>query len=378
MRWRLLIGGIALVVAGGPAAAEHDHRGIYLAYANAPTERQSIARVPKLRVSFGEAPFEIVMDTGSTGILVSAHRIPNIDALPSLGPGKLTYSSSGRIMIGRWVMTPVTIIGDDGASARTEPMPVLAVMRIECTSWARRCTPTDEPRGVSMMGVGFGREHDHQTQSGPEKNPFLRIAHIAGPGRDGENAAGMRRGYIVTRRGVHLGLTAANTRGEFRYLQLERMPNGRDWQQTPACISVNGSTPACGDMLVDTGITTMFLTVPEQEIASALRRGANRAITLAAGSKVAIAAGATEGPEARYWFAVGDRRNPLAPERITFVRRSGKAFVNTGVHFLNGFDYLFDADEGRVGFRWTGHSPAQQGEISADRSAGQDRTEGRR
>ena len=76
-----------------------------------------------------------------------------------------------------------------------------------------------------MMGVGFGREHDHQTQSGPDRNPFLRIAHIAERERDGESTHEMRRGYIVTRRGVHLGLTAGNTRGDFHWLQLD--PHGQ-------------------------------------------------------------------------------------------------------------------------------------------------------
>jgi hypothetical protein len=52
-----------------------------------------------------------VMDTGSTGIVVSADKIPRIDTLPSLGPGTLTYSSSGRVMMGQWVITPVTIRG---------------------------------------------------------------------------------------------------------------------------------------------------------------------------------------------------------------------------------------------------------------------------
>jgi hypothetical protein len=40
---------------------------------------------------------------------------------------------------------------------------------------------------------------------------------------------------------------------------------------------------------------------------------------LAAGSKVAIAAGAADAPQVSYTFAVGDRRNPLAPDRLTSV-----------------------------------------------------------
>src|SRR5512132_4404722 len=37
------------------------------------------------------------------------------------------------------------------------PIAVLAVTRIACTERARRCTPNEAPRRVSMMGIGFRR-----------------------------------------------------------------------------------------------------------------------------------------------------------------------------------------------------------------------------
>src|SRR5690349_17815621 len=90
----LILGVAVLGIAGAQDCAadpdENGRRGIYLSYVNAPAESQNIIHVPKLMISFGATPFEIVMDTGSTGILVSARQIPNIDSLPSLGPGKLT------------------------------------------------------------------------------------------------------------------------------------------------------------------------------------------------------------------------------------------------------------------------------------------------
>ena len=46
------------------------------------------------------------------------------------------------------------------------------------------------------------------------------------------------------------------------------MDNDRDWRESPACIAVNNGKAACGAMLVDTGITTMFLTVPEDQAAA--------------------------------------------------------------------------------------------------------------
>ena len=205
--WLLL--GIAAAAAGSPGRYDAYDREAYLSYVNAPGPRDDITTLPLLRISFGGRSYDAVMDTGSTGVVVSADKIPNIDRLPSLGPGELTYSSSGRIMIGRWVVTAMTIAGGDGTRVTTAPIPVLAVTRIECTPRARRCTPREAPRRTSMLGIGFGRPADRHVLGGRDKNPFLNVMTIDG---DGRNAGRIRRGYIVTRRGVHISLTAANTR----------------------------------------------------------------------------------------------------------------------------------------------------------------------
>jgi hypothetical protein len=301
------------------------------------------------------------MDTGSTGVVVSADKIPNLDHLPSLGPGELTYSSSGRVMIGQWVVAPMTIAGANGARVTTAPIPVLAVTRIECMPQARRCTPNDAPRGVSMLGIGFARRGDHQAQSGPEKNPFLNVARLDG---DGANPAPLRRGYIVTRDGVHVGLTAANTQGDFAYVKLARAADDRDWAATPVCIAVNGATPAaCGTILVDTGVTTMYLTVPESQATDAISVPNGRGVTLVEGTKLTISIPSANAPRASYAFAVGDRLNPLAPENLILVSRTRAPFVNTSLRFLNGFDYLFDADGGFAAFRWTGRAAQGVGKV---------------
>ena len=96
-----------------------------------------------------------------------------------------------RIMAGRWVVTPVTIAGADGASVTTSPIPVLAVTdRMPAT--ARRCT-TNGTRRVSMLGIGTAAQLD-----GPERsakaapaNPFLGVAAISDAG-----ANHPRRGYV--------------------------------------------------------------------------------------------------------------------------------------------------------------------------------------
>jgi hypothetical protein len=234
------LAGLALGALSAAAASPSPYggyeQGAFLAYLNAPASGGDLTAPPRLRISFGARSYDAVMDTGSTGIVVSADKIPNVDRLPSLGPGRLTYSSSGRIMIGRWVVTPLTIMGRNGASVTVAPIAVLAVDRVECTAKARRCTPREGPRGISMLGIGFARRHDHQEQSGPSKNPFLNVAAV-----NGAKAERLRRGYLVTRQGVFVGLTATNTQGDFTYVKLERADE--DWAPTPVCISVNGATP---------------------------------------------------------------------------------------------------------------------------------------
>ena len=212
-----------------------------------------------------------------------------------------------------------------------------------------------------MMGIGFGRRGDHQAQGGPDKNPFLNVMTIDG---DGRNAERIRRGYIVTRRGVHISLTAANTRGDFSYVKLPPAPDGRGWASTPACIAINDAKPAaCGSLLMDTGVAAMYLTVPESQAPAELRTFNDVGPTLVAGTKLTISIPAEDSPQALYTFTVGDDLNPLAPRKLNLVGGSGPPFVNTSVRFLNGFDYLYDAEGGFVGLRWTGRLPQSFGRV---------------
>jgi len=52
-----------------------------------------------------------------------------------------------------------------------------------------------------------------------------------------------------------------------------------------------------------------------------------------------IGAAATRSPSA-------GKDNPLAPDFLVLNTARPQPFVNTSVHFLNGFDYLYDADGG--------------------------------
>ena len=108
----------AIAVATSPCAAQPsdttDGRGVYLRFLSKREAGGNLQKPPLLGLSFGGRQRRAVMDTGSTGIVVAASSIPDVDRLESRGPGTLTYTSSGRIMRGDWVVTPVTIAGARG------------------------------------------------------------------------------------------------------------------------------------------------------------------------------------------------------------------------------------------------------------------------
>ncbi|MFH1557227.1 MAG: hypothetical protein ABII76_20615 [Pseudomonadota bacterium] len=318
----------------------------FLPYLDAPLSGAAMTRPPSLGLSFGGRTVRAVMDTGSTGIVVAARAIPNLARLPSLGPGQLTYTSSGRIMKGTWVVTPVQISGTQGAQVTTRPLAVLAVTRVECLKSARNCRPRQDPRGIAMLGIGFARQGDHQAQSTPDRNPFLAVEGMG----DGEKPGAVRRGYVVTKRGVQVGLTGENAAG-FAFTKLVRSTEFPDWAAAPACLSLNGRMPdACGTALVDTGVSTMYVSLPPAQLQGQVTRDARRKPGLPAGATLSVKLGA-DGAGAAYSFAVGDAANPLAPLNLVLVPRGERTFVNTSLRFLNGFDYLYDADGGYVGYR---------------------------
>lgn len=323
--------------------------GVFLRFLNATEPGIPRTAPPTLSLSLGGKTVRAVMDTGSTGVVVAATLINDLASLRQLGPGTLTYSSSGRIMRGQWVVSPVTIGGADGARVTMEPMPVLAVERIDCLENARNCEPSDNPRHVAMLGVGFGRERDHQGQSTPDRNPLL---NLPGMGRMDQPGAA-RRGYVVTREGVHVGLTAANTKGDYRFVKLAKAEDGLDWAPLPACVSLDESTPACGSALIDTGVTTMYLTTPADRQQGRVVPAGPRGWTLSPGTRVSMRFGGEGAAEAPgYGFTVADSGDPAAPAGVVLVDGANRpTFVNTSVYALNVMDYLFDADGGYVAFR---------------------------
>jgi len=340
---------IATAMAFAAAAQEspsQQYRGLQMLdipYANGPI---AMDRVPHVWLKLpGSRPHSFGMDTGSTGIVVAAdHFIPGPNDIHQ-GPGRLIYNSSGRILNGERYTTDVEILRDEATPLATARVQVLRVTSIGCLEHARDCRPESNPRGVAFMGVGFDRTGAQGTEPGTPRNPFVSLVSLA----SGAPLSSVRPGYIVTRDGVHLGMTAERTRG-FAFIKLApsaaSRPGTPEWSAVPMAVSVNGVS-GNGSILVDTGINYMFLSPPE---GTGLRRGTRAP----EGSRIAVFLPDRRNPQPVFYdFTVGHRANPMHPERVEVVHDRG-VFVNTGRMFLEGFDYLYDAAGGYAGFGWTG------------------------
>jgi hypothetical protein len=292
----------------------------------------------KVKAQIGGGPVgEFTVDTGSVGMIVGADEIPHID--PGAKPGQITYSSSGVQLRGVWTSATVTFPDAKGAhGVATAVVPVLAVKSEVCLGVgvnAEHCHALPHPH-PHMLGIGFGRGQE----SHPEKNAFLNLDEM----RNGT----MRRGYCITHHGIMLGLTAKTIEGGFVWQKLASRevsaetaalsPNLRDWETASGSFQVGGLASGEGTVLIDTGLTNMMLASPNETSRADIADGTSIQVDLLGG-------------QLHYSFKVGDSGNPAVPRRVTWIRATHGIFINTGLHALANFDYLFDADGGWLALR---------------------------
>lgn len=319
--------------AAAPATATYDayHQSYTVPWVGSP-DFANLRTTLKVEASVNGGPVSpFTVDTGSVGVVVPASEVPNIPA--DSPPGSLTYSSSGLELTGVWVTASVSFpqaVDATGASAAAQAgVPVLAVTSSKCRGDgvnSGRCTGAIP----HMLGVGFGR--GTTARAAPTHNPFLNLSAMA--------AGTMRRGYLIGRSGLSLGLTAASVTGAWTMQQLASAGTPaegthNDWL-TPTGGFQSGSGPVhSGKVLVDTGLLDMIVEAD----------GLPSTGTVPAGTAMSIAVG-----DLHYSFAVGDG-GPQTPTEVHHAPARNGTFVNTGLRALGHYDLLYDADGGFLGLR---------------------------
>ena len=317
---------------------------------------------------------EMPVDTGSTGLLIGAPLLPGID--PNAGsPGRQYLSSSNIVYVGRYLDVNLTFHGVKGATAATR-VPVLIVDKswicpwydpskhgFECPLGPGGQKPVErDVSGITYMGVGFGRNKHAEGQQTATSwgNPFLNIHAING---EAVRQKELQAGYVVSTKGIQLGLTKNNTRG-FEFVKLERgilhERDPRDWAMPRMQFCVNGRQSVPGHALIDTGIAQMYIraedSMPLPEVVVKNPKGGGSMVhRVKNGTMIDISFGAVVGGEmsdvkASYSFEVGNS-SLMAPSYVAPGRQEPPPYVNTGRNFLKGYSIAFDAVHGRLGFQ---------------------------
>jgi hypothetical protein len=299
---------------------------------------QHLDKTLKVHAAINGGPVEeFTVDTGSVGLIVSSEEVPNIN--PDAKPGQITYSSSGVQLYGVWTTATVTFPDARNANGvATAVIPVLAVTGETCTGTgvnAEHCHAQDHPH-PHMLGIGFGRG----LESHPEKNAFLNLTEM----RNGS----MTRGYIITHTGIVLGLSTKSVGDGFVWQKLKEKPVSvetslfatglKDWETAPGSFELKGLKAASGVVLIDTGLTNLMLASMDGPTKGDVPDGTPVIIQLLNG-------------KLQYSFTVGKQTDPLTPRRVSWVPATHGVYVNTGLHALVAFDYLFDEDSGWLALR---------------------------
>jgi len=300
----------------------------------------------------GEAvltPFTI--DTGSIGTVVPMDEIGH-DAKGPGAAGSVYYDSSGRIFSGYYYLASVSFSLADGTVVRTPPIQVLGVNQSSCAPDSDVCTGDDGPPTLHYLGVGFARTPTFpgDTFRSPVDNAFLQMA-------SGSDGTGMSPGYVLSGSSAKLGI-ASTTGYELQALSPSTVSAG-DWGPAQGCFSFPmrpEPNSFCGNLLLDVGITEMFLNLPPDErpdkthtTAPCKNKPSLTCVYVPDRTEMEILLGTADDARPLYRFEVEREPSGPAPLYVEWVDVT-PGFFNIGRRPLLEFDYLFDARCGNVGF----------------------------
>ncbi len=325
---------------------------------------------PRVKMGFDQESrhTDFIMDTGSVGIVASSDLFTPARGARNLGNGRQFYSSSGIIEVGTWWTATQQFYDENDNLVATAEVPVLRVTSIECAKDARDCKPNRDPKGISVMGIGFARESKSQPRGTPAYNAFLNLKTIVKDGHAEKLPEDWCNGYVVAPDHVALGLTAENTK-DAGFVKLEPWPEHstktvREWHAAPMTLAIN-SVAGDGNILMDTGVGDGFVSLPANaDIGSEVQcPNSKRVECVANGNLFEIYLPDQENAVAYYRFTVGEPNNEMQPD-ATHVVEDADVFFNTSRHFLDGITLIYDNTNGYVGYIWNGDSPDTIGFVS--------------
>jgi outer membrane autotransporter protein len=286
----------------------------------------------------------LTLDTGSTGIAISAFYLGNaLNGLTPQGTGAYNYDSSNNNPSGVFYDVPVSLLGlaNGAAASGSTTVRILAVTSDNNTAY---------------FGVGNNRNNIYccnfdSNISFAENVARGNIKQISAAGFNplinvSLNGAPLpNQGYVVMNNQIVVGLTAANNNYSFVKLSQFANPGTNLWDAIPITLASGSSGPLSATVLYDTGIGYAFL----------------RPIANVNDTVSVLMPGVPPSLGALYSFIVPRLGQPpqmgfdcisstsLTPCTVA-AAASTSPFLNTGREFFSGFNYLFDPVNGFVGY----------------------------
>ncbi|KAH5073097.1 hypothetical protein HBH95_161290 [Parastagonospora nodorum] len=307
------------------------------------------------------------IDTTSTGVVIGANRLPKLQLGKGNPVGWRFISDNSILLTGQIANLPITFYGSKRSQQAISQVPVLVITKIvRCPGFNK-----DRDKGVCplekldkkykqhlnsvlFMGVGFGvtAPGNGSFPSIPSHDPFLNVMRLTD-----YNTLSMRKGYVITARGVYLGLTDDNTSGAV-WTRLGKLAGTTDPQAWAGPLvsftsgTSNESTQARA--LIDISTTQMKIqsslqsTLPNRTVSDGKTPPeiSKRVIT---GTKLNFAFLDMGKGVAGYDFVVGDSKFPGSPSHVEVVTKGAVPYVSPGRNILYGFSIVFDAVAGRFG-----------------------------
>jgi len=120
------------------------------------------------------------------------------------GPRQLVHKSSGRVRHGTRYTTEIEMLRNEDEPAAAALVQALQVECISCPEHARDCHFGKRSRDVAVMGISLDCEVAQRTSDSAAPMNLLASLIVA---HGGVSTSTARAGYIVTRRGGHLGMS---------------------------------------------------------------------------------------------------------------------------------------------------------------------------
>lgn len=313
--------------------------------------------LPSLRGSIFGRGQTFLVDTGTTGAIISASLVPNVKLTQHYPAGWHYLARQETLLNGRFVTLDMTLRSKSRSAVSRVPV-LIVTNALRCPGYnesndsgvcRRRNAQRVRLGNIIYLGVGFGDSGTGGDNpfSTPANNPFLNIISI-----DGANVPALRTGYAISSRGIQLGLTPNNTAGAVWTPLLKTTdPDPRAWALPQLSFTINNSSePVQAEALVDTSTPCMYIqSSPQIGLPSIQDIASVRQVR--PGTKLTFAFPNFDNGVAGYDFVVGDMGFPSQPSVVEPVDAVDgiKSLVNLGRNFLFGFDMIFDAVGGRFG-----------------------------